>query len=398
MKKNKALLVDTNFSSIPIYEYLIEQGLEVFIIGNNKNDFMAKNFPNFINEDYCNETKLKEIIKKLEIDFVIPGCNDHSYQACSNLNDKSSKNIDTSKKTHLLFNKESFKNFAKKNNLPVPMNYSLSEVLEEKEISELIIKPADSFSGKGISRVNNKNKKNIKNLILYAQEFSKEKNYVIEDFVEGNLYSHSAFIENSKIVKDFIVNEYSSVNPFVVDTSYVNFNFPQEILEKIRKNIEKMASLLNLSNGLIHTQFIRKKNNFWFIEITRRCPGDLYSQLIELTTGYPYAAKYTSYFINKNIHGATLKTKKQKIIRHTITQNKNGIYYSTNYKKKLNIVKEINISITGDYLEPSPQGRVKVVFIQSKNKNELISIKKQILSKDLYKIKFINTDKDKNHE
>ena len=36
----KILLLDTNFSSGPIYNYLVESGNEVYVIGNNPNDFL----------------------------------------------------------------------------------------------------------------------------------------------------------------------------------------------------------------------------------------------------------------------------------------------------------------------------------------------------------------------
>ena len=45
------LLLDTNFSSAPIYEYLIEEGNEVYVIGNNPNDFLAKSAKNYIQSD-----------------------------------------------------------------------------------------------------------------------------------------------------------------------------------------------------------------------------------------------------------------------------------------------------------------------------------------------------------
>lgn len=386
----KVLLADTSFSSIPIYEYLINSGMEVFIIGNNKNDFMAKNCPNYINANYTDNKKLKEVLDNYKIDLLVPGCNDHSYEACSKLENSELKvNIDPISITKKLFNKKEFRNLAKKINLPIPKSYSLQEVLESKVINQLIIKPVDSFSGKGISKLDNNNREQTAKLIEYAIKSSKEGKYIIEDYVEGNLYSHSAFIENKKIIKDFIVNEYSTVNPFVVDTSYVNYNFPENLLSKIRNNIEKIAFSLNLVDGLIHTQFIRKKDNYWLIEITRRCPGDLYSQLITLSTGYPYAEKYTSYFVNKIVK--TNSNNKRHILRHTITQNEIGIFKNLKYNKKLNIINEVNISSVGDLLQPSPLGRVKIIFIKNKSKEKHEKTKELLISKKAYKIHLLNT-------
>lgn len=386
----KILLADTNFSSMPIYEYLISLGVEVFIIGNNENDFMAKNCSNYINANYTDIKKLKEAIVNYKIDLLVPGCNDHSYEACSKLEGAELKsNIDPIITTKQLIDKELFRKLAKQINIPIPKSYRLKDILEKNDIKPLIIKPVDSFSGKGISKLNNKNRKEAAKLTKHAIKSSKKGNYIIEDYVEGKLYSHSAFIENKKIIKDFVVNEYSSVNPFVVDTSYVNYKFPEYLLSKIRNNIEQIASSLNLVDGLIHTQFIRNKDNYWIIEITRRCPGDLYSQLIKLSTGYPYAEKYTSYFINKEIK--TNKEINKRILRHTITQNKTGIYKSIKYNKQLNIINEVNISSTGDLLQPSPLGRVKIIFIENKIEENHEKTKELLISKKAYKINLLKT-------
>ena len=40
-----------------------------------------------------------------------------------------------------------------------------------------------------------------------------------EEFIEGQLYSHTAFLGEAGVVADFIVEEHGSINPFTVDTS-----------------------------------------------------------------------------------------------------------------------------------------------------------------------------------
>ena len=36
MNKDKVAIIDTNFSSSPIYEYLVKLHFDVFVIGNNQ--------------------------------------------------------------------------------------------------------------------------------------------------------------------------------------------------------------------------------------------------------------------------------------------------------------------------------------------------------------------------
>ena len=51
VQNKTALLVDTNFSAIPIYEYLVSLGMTVYVIGRNPDDFMAKSIQNYIQID-----------------------------------------------------------------------------------------------------------------------------------------------------------------------------------------------------------------------------------------------------------------------------------------------------------------------------------------------------------
>jgi hypothetical protein len=43
----KVLLVDTNFSSLPIYHALVALGHDVHVVGNNPVDCLAKISPNY---------------------------------------------------------------------------------------------------------------------------------------------------------------------------------------------------------------------------------------------------------------------------------------------------------------------------------------------------------------
>ena len=50
--KKKVLLVDTNFSAKPIYNFLVENGLDVYVIGGNKSDSLAKSVKNYFELKY----------------------------------------------------------------------------------------------------------------------------------------------------------------------------------------------------------------------------------------------------------------------------------------------------------------------------------------------------------
>ena len=103
----KVLLVDTNVSSAPIYKYLDGAGYKVYVVGADDKDFLAKCAPNYINLDYSNPALLVELIDALEIDYLIPGCNDVSYRSCSLANkDNQFPGIDSIVNVDILNNKK----------------------------------------------------------------------------------------------------------------------------------------------------------------------------------------------------------------------------------------------------------------------------------------------------
>ena len=256
----KILLLDTSFSAKPIYDFLVSSGSEVFVLGGNANDSLAKSVDNYINLDYSNVTELKSSIQKLEIDYLVPGGNDFSYKICSILNEeKNYFNIDTKEVNEIINSKDKFREFALNNNLSVPQIVSDNEI---KNNLPIIIKPTDAYSGHGITVICDYDLGEINQAIKNAIKFSKSGKYLIEKFIEGQLFSHSAFISNGEILQDFIVEEHCVINKYVVDTSRVVFDFNQKILEEIRKEILMLSEALNLPNGLIHTQFISNGENF----------------------------------------------------------------------------------------------------------------------------------------
>jgi predicted ATP-grasp superfamily ATP-dependent carboligase len=381
----KVLLLDTNVSSYPIYKYLTKEGYDVHTIGKNPSDFLAKCANRYTKIDYSNKSDLIDYINKNNIDFIIPGCNDASYEACTSINtDGRFPGLETINNNEILNNKEKFRQFSSTNNLPIPAVYS------DKSISAinqpLIIKPTDAFSGKGITVITNSNKEYLNTAISDAIFNSRSKSYLIEEYVKGQLHSHSAFLSNGAIIQDFFVEEMCVANPFAVDTSRVVNNLNDNIATAIRDAIGVIASKLNLVDGLIHTQFICNENSVWLIEPTRRCPGDLYSRLIELSTGFNYAENYTrpflglAYNINKDNSYARL------VFRHTITSPKKNKFCSFKKNHEINIYEYIPLALAGDHVDAAPAGRIGIFFATSNCETEFNDAYQATIKRTLYDI------------
>jgi biotin carboxylase len=380
----KILLVDTNFSAVPIYDSLRKNGYEVYVCGGNPTDFLARTVQNYINLDYSSIDDVRAFIDKIGIDYIVPGCNDRSYQICAELNsDNRFWGLDNPFVTETLNNKKKFRGLGLELGLPIPRAISNEKI---GEVWPIIIKPVDAYSGRGITVVNEPEQGLLQKAIQRARQYSRAQDFLIEEYVDGQLYSHSAFLQDGKVHIDFIVEEHGSANPFVVDTSRVVDNFSPTTLQKVRETIAYLASILGLVDGLIHTQFILHDGEYWMIEITRRCPGDLYAELIERSTGFKYAEAYASFFLNEKIATGVALSASSHILRHTVSAPDERTFNSIEFQTQLKIEKYLPLCVAGDTVKASPFGRIGLLFVKAEAGEQLSELMKMAIDRSLYVI------------
>lgn len=378
----KVLLVDTNRSAYTIYQSLLSQGHDVSVVGGNAREPLAKICPNFTQLDYSDARALNGLIDKEEFDFLVPGCTDVSYKVCAEVNRGRFPGIDTEEATRRINEKSEFRALAGELGILVPRVLGFEEALGEEAV---IVKPVDSFSGRGISILKNPGRETLAKAQGEACGVSKSGEALIEEFVSGQLYSHSAFLRGGEVVADFIVREDCTTNPFTVDTSCVVFDFDPELLQALRSDACKLFKHLELQNGLIHSQFILGQGRYWIIEVTRRCPGDLYALLIEMSTGYPYGASYAASFLGEAPMPRSAGSLREKIIRHTATSRMGESLWGFHFTQPVDLRFFVPLAEAGEFIKPSPYGRAGVFFLAAKSHDEQSAVYKSLLEGSLYR-------------
>ena len=375
----KVLLVDTNFSSQPIYDAILNMGYEVHVVGGNPNDALAKTAEHYWELDYSNVDKLKELVGREGFDFIVPGCTDRSYTSCVMVSGGRFPSIESLENDQTINLKHKYRALGKTLGLEFPRLYTAE--LDESDFP-VIVKPVDSFSGKGITIVEHPARLN--EAINNAKDTSSTGRYLIEEYIDGQLHSHSAFIEDGVVIADFVVREDSSVNPFVVDTSSLCDQFDTNLRQILRSSIGLISEKLGLLDGLVHTQFIEKQGRIYLIEMTRRCPGDLYSQLIELQTGFPYVENYIRPFLGLALNTAFPTDVKNFTVRHTLSTSEEITFNYVRFLRPVFISRWVPLMVTGGTVLPSPYGRVGLSFIECENAYTCSDVYHQLLSRTLY--------------
>jgi biotin carboxylase len=377
----KTLLVDTNRATYPIYQALCEWGHDVCVVGGRAEDTLARLARRHVQLDYSNVDELAAFVEAEGFDYLVPGCTDLSYAVCAEINNGRFPGIETPANTSAINTKNEFRLAAGKLDLPIPRVLSLEEAGNAEAV---IIKPVDSFSGRGMCVLDRPAPNKLDKAFAAACKVSQTGSAIIEEFIEGQLYSHSAFIQQGQVVADFIVQEDCIASPFAVDTSRVVSDFQEAMLTSLRNDVSKLAESLQLLDGLVHTQFIARGNRYWIIEVTRRCPGDIYALLIEFATGYPYAASYAAPFVDRKASVPDPQAIRQRIIRHTASAKTEHSLWGFSFSSPVEIRLFVPLAISGEPLGAGPSGRAGVFFFRAASAPDEDLLYKQLLTGGLY--------------
>jgi hypothetical protein len=357
----RVLLLDTTFSAAPMLRWLLDQGYDVWTIGNRPEDMLARLWPGrYLREDYSDVNAVQRHIDRLNITYVVPGCTDVSIATATKLRCIKTR-FDSEAAHAALSQKDRFGALCKQLGLAVPSRFAPSDL---PLTGTLIAKPSDGFSGRGISTFDGQDLPAGRTAIASAQEASPRKTAVLETYVVGQLFSYSAFLEQQDVTEAFFVREACLANPFAVDLSHVVIDMPERAASALRHAVETLARALHLVDGLLHIQFIWDGTTAWLIECCRRCPGDLYARLIELTHHTPYAGRYAAAFVGASLQPQTAPTPKRHILRHTLTSRASqfdGLRMNT----PLPVIEAYPLATLGQHMaNPGQPERVALLFME----------------------------------
>jgi biotin carboxylase len=370
------LLCDANFCVLPILQSIKSKGHTLSVVGSKLDDpahFLADKS---INLNYADIELLYKHISENKYDGVVPGCNDRSYMSLAYVAEKLNfKGFDDYETVLTIHHKDRFRAFAEQQKYPVPKAINNPDKIALLNFP-VLVKPVDSFSGKGVNKAYTVDE--FKAHWKEAEKFSLSGLVVAEEFVEGKLYSHSAFIKNKKIVIDFFVNEYCTVYPYQVNSSNVSARLSQHVQEGLQKWTEQFASDLDLCDGLIHTQFISDNETFSLIEIARRCPGDLYSQLIQKTTGINYAELYSLPFLGLELPECITKNESKFVSRHTVSVDKDCVFISSSLNVNSPCIQNIQLKYSGEPMKAAPFDKSGIYFIEHYTAEEMETLTEKL--------------------
>jgi len=322
----KILILGGSHRDIPLIQAARSLGYFVITLA-NRDDYLGHKYADaFFKIDFNDLEKIKELIHQEKINYLIPGSGEQSYiNSVILAHELKIGNFDQVQTAKLLHNKWKFKEFCINNDISTPKGFFYTN---EKHIATLefpvVVKPTNLSGGRGVTTVQNLSE--LHQALVEAKKISAE--IFLEEYIEGKLIAYSVFLKNQEIVYAFLGKDDTYLNPYLITTAYPT-TIENSALEKLRNDIKKIAQTLSLVDGMFHLQVIVKNRVPYIIDITRRIPGDLYPNLIELCDKVSYSKAVVKAYIGEEISDEfTVKNKNDYIVRHCVMATKNGIFDS----------------------------------------------------------------------
>jgi len=359
-----ALILDAGFASLPLQQAVKTAGFRTLVCSGKAHDAGMLTADITCEQNYADSEAVLKIAQQHKVAALLPGVTDVSYlSGCRVAHSLGLPGFDAPDVSDTIFLKDKFRAWALSKGLPVPQAAWTDEQARQLKLP-LLVKPVDAYSGNGITKVTDWAM--LDAAIETARNASPGKQYVVENFCEGALYSHSAFIRNGEIVCEFFVDEYCTVYPWQVNSSSLSQNLSSDMRDSVSECMQSIVSDLRLVDGLLHTQFIASDDQFWLIELTRRCPGDLYSRLIELSTGVNYAGWFVAPFLGKSSPAVPRRpVQTRNIARHTVSVNRAMRFTGFAFKSlPADLIEVIPLTRPGTLVQPAPGDRAGLIFAE----------------------------------
>lgn len=314
---------------------------------------------------YLVSTTDKEAILKVaqeeQVDGVLAYASDPAAPTAAYVAEKLGLPTNPYDSVEILCNKDRFRAFLAENgfNSPAAGGYSAPEAALNdtgKYRLPVIVKPVDSSGSKGATVLHSWEK--LDSAIDFALSFSREKRFIIEEFIEKNhkyLIGGDVFICNGKIRLWGLMNCHrdSEVNPLVP----VGKSYPPDIcsqdLESIRNVLQGIVDKLGLKSGAMNVELVADRNGrVWPIDIGPRSGGNMIPDLIGYIFGVDVVELSVLSAMGENVDMDEAAAESF-YATHNLHSDKNGVFKDIRFSDDAErfIIKKCIYKKEGDIVE-----------------------------------------------
>jgi len=320
----------------------------------------------YAHEYYNVSTTDKEAVlnlaEKLKVDGVVAYASDPAAPTAAYVCEKLGLPTSPFKSVEILSKKDLFRSFLKKHNFNVPKAQGFSTYEEALSVIDefklpVMIKPVDSSGSKGINKLTDKTQ--LKDFVIDALSYSRDKRFLIEEFIEKKGYqiSGDAFSVDGKLVFHCFGNEYYSdkvSKDFAPLGECWPFQMEQSIIDSLHNDLQRLISLLGMKSTAYNVEAIVDKNdNIYILELGARSGGSLIPQITECATGVNMVTYVIKAAMGEDCSELCMKPSKGCWSNYMVHANETGqfveVEFDENFKKN-NLVEFVTDTNIGDFV------------------------------------------------
>jgi len=376
----KALLLCASHNDLGLIRALKELKYEILAIGSIPGLVGEQYVDRYIQMDYSDKERVLELAQQEKIDAIVQCCNDFGVYTAAYVAEKMGlPGYDSYETTLTLHNKDKFKAFAKEHNIISPVTNRFTNRADAIDYVSstsfpIIVKPTDASAGNGISKAETVDE--AYHAIDYAFEKSRAGVIVIEPYISGSQHGFCTFLIDKKVAAVCSNNEYSILNPYRVEIDTYPADNADKVTDILVGQIEEIASILDLKDGIFHLQYIMDGETPQIIEVMRRILGNMYHVPGNMSTGIDWEYWETRVRCGLDIKDFPEEVHSKGFYAYkTILAPSNGVIdrICISDKYKMNMYNSILLLHEGDLVERYQSQPVGFLFLQYSSYEEMKS-------------------------
>lgn len=288
VKKRRLLLLGSSIWIDIIKKYAEDNDIELVFAGLYPAplDSIVKEYYRI---DTTDRNAMIPFIKDLDVDGVFMGGSELVVShACEYVNELGFPCYCTKKQWDMCQNKQAFKNMCREYGVPCVPEYSQDDDPTTFDYP-IIVKPTDSCSAKGITVCYSPEE--YKKAIGHALEYSTEKKFIIEKFIEnkGTTMSVRYIAIDGELYLEAVGDRYvldaNRGKALITAAAFYPSKYTDQYIRTVDEKVKTMFKSIGLKNGAFFMESIANADGIWFYEMGLRVSGGQTYKITEQTCG-----------------------------------------------------------------------------------------------------------------
>ena len=314
----KAMVLCGGIPQISLIRKLQERKIETILLDMNENVAGRRWADKFYPVSVLDVDAVRKVAIEEKVDYIFSVCADQVLQVAAQLSEELGLPFYIDSATaQKVSDKSLMKKIFTENDIPTSQ-YVVAKSISEDTVNgmryPLIVKPVDSYSSRGVRRV--ENYRELKEAFEGAVSISRTKQVIIEEFVSGVELSVDVYVENGKahVLCVSSLDKIPGVDRFVINRCF----FPAQISEKetalVEETAQKIADAFGLKNSPMLIQMITTGESVSVLEFCARTGGGNKFHLIKKATGFDVIRAVMELVLGEKPHVEEKKNETQFIL------------------------------------------------------------------------------------